>query len=165
MPLFSHQAMTGHSGHRRRSGYGWSASGRGEAHEAAQIAADLLARRGLAGAQDHGDRAAGGGVIDVDRQEATLVVGVEERQLLMAVNDIEPLVDVEGDAFRRRGVARQPQIDQHAAELDDGPDVAQVLQPRTRRLQAPQPLDEDVVAPGTFALHADGHARPPSAHL
>ncbi|BCH20054.1 hypothetical protein MesoLjLa_69050 (plasmid) [Mesorhizobium sp. L-2-11] len=53
------------------------------------MAADLLARRGLARTQDHGDRTSGRGVIDVDRQEAALVVmGVEERELLMAVNDI-----------------------------------------------------------------------------
>ncbi|ESX81752.1 hypothetical protein X756_31525 [Mesorhizobium sp. LSHC412B00] len=55
----------------------------------AQMAADLLARRGLARTQDHGDRTSGRGVIDVDRQEAALVVmGVEERELLMALNDI-----------------------------------------------------------------------------
>ena len=104
-------------------------------HEPAQMAADLLARRRLAGAQDHGDRAAGGGVVDVDRQEAALVVvAVEERELLMAVNDVERVVDVEGDAFRRRGVARQPQVDQNPAETDDGPEVGEVLQTRTGRL-------------------------------
>ena len=51
--------------------------------EAAQIAGRLLARRRLARTQDHRHRAAGGGVIDVDRQEAALVmVGVEQRLLL-----------------------------------------------------------------------------------
>ena len=84
--------------------------------EAAQMAADLLARRGLARTQHHGDRAAGRGVVDVDRQEAALVVmGVEERELLMAVNDVDRVVDVERDACGRRGIARQPQIDQHAS--------------------------------------------------
>lgn len=69
-------------------------AGTDAAHEAAQIAADLLARRGLAEAQDHGDRATGRGVIYMDRQKATpVVVGVEERQLLMAVNDINRIVD------------------------------------------------------------------------
>jgi hypothetical protein len=70
------------------------------------MAADLLARRGLARTQDHGDRMSGRGVIDVDRQEAALVVmGVEERELLMAVNDINRVVDVERHAFGRRGIA------------------------------------------------------------
>ena len=88
------------------------------------MAADLLACRGLARAQDHGERVAGGGVIDMDGQEAALVVvGTEQRQLLMAVNDIERVVDVERHHRGRRGIARQPQIHQHIAEPDDGLEV------------------------------------------
>jgi hypothetical protein len=53
-------------------------------HQAPQMAAYLAPRRGLARPQQHGDRAGGGGVIDMDWQKATLVVmRVEHRQLLM----------------------------------------------------------------------------------
>jgi len=52
----------------------------------------------LALAQDHRHRLAGGSFIDVDRQEAALVVmRVEQRQLLMPCNRIEGVVDVERD--------------------------------------------------------------------
>lgn len=64
------------------------------------MTANFLARRCLAGTQDHGAGPAGGGVIDVDRQEAALVTtGIEERELLMAVNDFHRFVDIEGDNF------------------------------------------------------------------
>lgn len=95
------------------------------------MAADLLARRRFSRPQDHRDRTAGSRIIDVDRQEAALVVmAVEERELLMAVNDIERVFDVEGDALGRRSIARQPQIDQHPTQAEDSPEVGQVLQPR-----------------------------------
>ena len=42
--------------------------------QAAQVAADLLARGRLAGTQDDRDRAAGCGVVDVDRQETAFIV-------------------------------------------------------------------------------------------
>ena len=68
------------------------------------MAAHLAARGRLAGPQDHRHRAAGGGVVDMDRQKAALVVmGVEQRQLLMAVHDIDGVVDVERD--RRRAAS------------------------------------------------------------
>src|SRR5512135_3430272 len=44
------------------------------ADEAAQPAADFLARWRFAGAQDHRHRAAGCGVVNMDRQKAALVV-------------------------------------------------------------------------------------------
>ena len=57
-----------------------------QAHEATQIAADLRACRRLSRMQDHGAGAAGGGVIDVDRQETALaMMRIKERKLLMAV--------------------------------------------------------------------------------
>ena len=69
--------------------------------QAAQVTADLGARGRLAGAQQHGDRPARRRVLDVDRQEAALVVmGVEQRELLMAVNDIHRVVDVERHRLR-----------------------------------------------------------------
>ncbi len=58
--------------------------------QATQPSADFLARWRLAGAQDHGHRAAGRGVIDVDRQKAALaVMGVPFRQFLAAVHNIK----------------------------------------------------------------------------
>ena len=81
--------------------------------------------------------ATGRRVVDVDRQEAALVVvGVEQRELLMAMNDVERVVDVERHAFGRRGIARQPKIDQGLAEADDGAQIRQVLGPRQGRLRA-----------------------------
>ena len=73
-----------------------SASAGGCVGQAAQMPAHLLARRGLAGTQDHRHRAAGRRIVDVDRQEAALVImGVEQRQLLVAVHDVDRVVDVE----------------------------------------------------------------------
>lgn len=63
----------------------------------------------------------------VGRKAALVVMRVEEGELLMAVNDIKRVGDVERHAFGRRGIARQPQIDQHPAEPDDGAQVWQVL--------------------------------------
>jgi hypothetical protein len=55
----------------------------------------------LAGTQDDGDRLAAGCIIDVDRQEAAvIVVGVEQRELSVAVNAIQRVVDIEDDAPR-----------------------------------------------------------------
>ena len=60
------------------------------ADEAAEMATHLLARGRLAGAQDDRDRPAGRRVVDVDRQKAALIVmRIEERKLLVAVDDIE----------------------------------------------------------------------------
>ena len=54
--------------------------------------------RGLAGAQDHRHRLAGDRLVDVDRQEAVpAVVGVEQRELLAAVDPVLGVVDVEHD--------------------------------------------------------------------
>ena len=68
------------------------------AHEPAQRGAHLDTRRGLAGAQHDRDGTRALGVVDMDRQEAALVVmGVEERELLMPVHDIAGVVDIEND--------------------------------------------------------------------
>ena len=68
------------------------------AHQASQMAADFHTRRRLAGAQQHRHRARGGGVVDVDRQEAAFIVmSVEQRELLMAVHDIDGVIDVQRD--------------------------------------------------------------------
>ena len=78
------------------------------AHEPAQMGAHLDTRRGLAGAQHDRDGTRALGVVDMDRQEAALVImGVEERELLMPVYDIAAVVDIEMRASGgRRGGAR-----------------------------------------------------------
>ena len=95
------------------------------------MAADLAARGGLARPQDHRHRAAGGGVVDVDRQEAArVVVGVEQRELLMPVHDIAGVVDVQSDGRRRDGVAGAVHLDHHPPEADQVAQAGGVLQPR-----------------------------------
>ena len=105
--------------------------------ETAQVTADLGARGCFAGAQQHGDRPARRRVIDVDRQEATLVVmGVEQRELLMAVDDIHRVVDVERHCLRRCCVAGAVEIDHHAHQADQIAQVRRILPPRNGRLRA-----------------------------
>ena len=54
-------------------------------HETPEMTTDLLTGRRLARTQDHGNRTACRGVVDMDRQEAALIVmGIEERELLVA---------------------------------------------------------------------------------
>lgn len=92
--------------------------------------AHLAARRRLARPQDHRHRARGGGVVDVDRQKAAvIVVGIEQRQLLLAVDYVAGVVDVQGDASGRLGVAGAVQIDQHPPEPDQVAQARCVLQP------------------------------------
>ena len=88
------------------------------AYEPAQMASDLLTRRRLAGAKQHRQRPAGRDVVDMDGQKAALVVmGIEQRQLLMAV----PLRRAchRYRASLRRCVARAIKIDHHTDEPDD----------------------------------------------
>ena len=88
--------------------------------ETADMTTDLDAGGRPAGPQDHGHRTTGGGVVDVDRQKAALVeVGVEERQLLMAMHDVDRVVDVEHDRLGGGGVARAVEVDNHPAEPDE----------------------------------------------
>jgi hypothetical protein len=55
----------------------------------------------------------------LDRQEAALVVmGVEQRELLMAVNNIYGVVDIERYRLRRREVAGAVEVDHHARQAD-----------------------------------------------
>ena len=63
-------------------------------------------------AQEREHRLAGGGLEDVDGLEAVRVVmGVEQRQLLAAVDGIGGIVDVEGDAGGNTLEACEEQID------------------------------------------------------
>ena len=99
------------------------------------MATDLDAGRRLARPQDHRHRTTGGGVVDVDRQEtAFVVVGIEQRQLLMTMNHVDRVVDVEHDRRGRRGVAGAEEIDHHPAEPDEIAQGRHVLPSRHGRL-------------------------------
>ena len=99
--------------------------------------ADLVARRRLAGAQDHRHRLAARPLVDVDRQKAALVVvGVEQRKLLVAMHRIERVVDVEHDRAGLAAVAVAELI-HHRRHQPGKLDLRRrVLQPRHRRLRA-----------------------------
>ena len=93
-------------------------------------------RRRLAGAQHDRDGTASLGVVDMDRQEAALVVmGVEQRELLMAVHDIAGVVDVERDGRGLAFVGGHPLIDERIGQPDRVFQRRRVLQPRQRRLR------------------------------
>ena len=107
------------------------------ADDPAQMATHFLARRRLAGPQDDGDGPPGGGVVDVDRQKAAVViVRVEQGQLLVAVDDIAGVVDVERHCSRGRGMAGAIKVDRHAAQLDDLAQRRGVFPSRQRGLRA-----------------------------
>jgi hypothetical protein len=58
-------------------------------------------RSGLAGAQNHGDRPAALGVVDMNRQEAVFVMRVEQHELLTTVRHVDRVVDIERHRARR----------------------------------------------------------------
>ena len=107
------------------------------AHQVLEEGADLGARRRLARAQENRHRLAALHVVDVDRQEAaSVVVGVEQRELLAAVHRVAGVVDVERDGRGRGGEGAAEEIDQrrrHARHLDAR---GRVLQPAHGRLRA-----------------------------
>ena len=84
--------------------------------------ADFGAGRRLARAQEDRHRLAALHMIDVDGQEAAgVVVGVEQRQLLLAVHRVAGVVDVEGDGGGRGGEGAAEDVHQrrrHARHLD-----------------------------------------------
>ena len=94
-------------------------AGADAADEAAQVGSHLRAGRRLAGAQHDRDGAAALRVVDVDRQETALVVmRVEQRQLLVAMNHVARVVDVERHRLRLPRVGVHPGIDERIAEPD-----------------------------------------------
>ena len=104
-------------------------------HETADMTANLDPGGRLARPQDHGHRATGRRVVDVDRQKAALVVvGIEQRQLLVAVNHVEGVVDVEDDRLGRHRVAGAVVVDHHPAEPDEVAQGRRVLPTRHGRL-------------------------------
>ena len=88
----------------------------------------------------HGDRTARRRVVDVDRQEAALVVmGIEQRELLVAVNDIHRVVDVERYRFGWGPVAGAVEIDHHPHQADQVAQGRRILPARDGRLRAQIP--------------------------
>jgi hypothetical protein len=97
----------------------------------------LLSRWRLALPQEHHDRLAAGHVIDVDRQEAAgVVVGVEQRQLLPAVNRVAGVVDVQRDRGRLLREALAEQIHHHRRHPRRSHPRGHVLEPAHGRLRA-----------------------------
>jgi hypothetical protein len=71
----------------------------------------------------------------VDRQEAPLVVvGVEQRELLVAVRWVAGVVDVEHDAVRHLLEAVAEQLDHGGHHPLEGGGAGQVLEPAHGRL-------------------------------
>ena len=101
------------------------------------MAAHLGARGRPAGAQQDGDRPGGRRVIDVDRQKAALIVmRIEERKLLMAVDDIHGVVNVERQRRWRDGVAGAIEIDHDPHQADEIAQRGRVLPARDGGLRA-----------------------------
>ena len=110
--------------------------GADRAQETAQKRANLLAAWPLGGAQNGRDEAALA-VERHDRLESVFVImGIEQSQLLAAVNRVKCIVDVEHDPFGSllEGVAIQ--VDHGAAHAQQGAGVRQVFQSGNGRLRA-----------------------------
>jgi hypothetical protein len=107
------------------------------AHDMTQDERHLGTARCLARPQDHRHRLAARGLVDMDRQEAVpVMVGVEQRQLLLAVHPVLGVVDVEHDppGHLLEAVAEQLDHGRHHALQRRRP--GQVLQPAHGRLRA-----------------------------
>jgi hypothetical protein len=109
-------------------------------HQATEKLAHLLARRGLAGSQDHRHRPARCGIVDMNRQKAALVVmGVPLRPLLVAMHDVDRVVDVQHHRLRWLRIALAPDVDERVSKTDDLPQCRCVLPARDGRLRAQVP--------------------------
>lgn len=87
------------------------------AYQPAQMVAHLHAAWRLARPQDHAEALPARSIIDVDRQEAArIVVGVEQRELLLPMHPIEGVVDLQRDRLGRTMMATAEQVDHSAAE-------------------------------------------------
>ena len=76
------------------------------------------------------------GIIDMQRHEAAFVmIGVEQRQLLVAMHGIVGVIDVEGDSLGRTAVTFAPQIHHGMGQADQRAQVRGVLPARHRRLR------------------------------
>ena len=89
----------------------------------------------LAGTQQREHRLAGGRLEDVDGLEAIVVImGVEQRQLLAAVDGIVGVVDIEHDALGNALEAGAEQIDQRQPHASQFAPRRRVLEPGQGRL-------------------------------
>jgi hypothetical protein len=99
-------------------------------HETAHMCTHLNAARRLAGSQHHRDGATAFGVVDMDRKEAAFVImGIEQRELLMAVDDVTRVIDIEDYRCRFAFVGCQPLIDKRVGQANCVLHGRRVLQP------------------------------------
>ena len=106
------------------------------AQQPAQEGSDFLAAGPLGGAQHGGDEAARA-VEHHDRLKSVFVVmGVEQPELLAAVNRVERVVEVERDPLGNLAERRAIEIDHGAAHPQQRAGVGQVFQSGDRRLRA-----------------------------
>jgi hypothetical protein len=107
------------------------------AHQASNMAAHFLPGRRLARAQQDRHRACSRGVVDMDRQEAALVVErIEQRELLMPVHDVDGVVDVQRNCGGRTAVAGAVEVDHGVGHAHHLAQVGRVLPARHGRLRA-----------------------------
>jgi len=109
------------------------------ADEPTQMAAHLLTGRRFARAQPQQYRywPRHRRVIDLDRQKTALIVmGIEERQLLVAVNHINSVIDVERHRCGRGRIAGAIEIDHDTHHPDQVAQPGRVLPARDSRLRA-----------------------------
>ena len=112
-------------------------AGADAADDMAQHQRHLGPVRRLAGAQDDRHRLAGGRLVDVDRlKAAAVVIGVEQRELLAAVDPVLGVVDIEQDAPRHLLEAVAEQLDHRRHHALERGRAGQVLQPADGRLRA-----------------------------
>ncbi len=98
---------------------------------------DDLPSGGAAGRAQHGGDHAPLAIEHHDRLEAVLVMmGVEQAELLAAMNSVERVVDIEHDPTRHLAEAFAVMVDHDAAHAQQGARVGMVLQARDRRLRA-----------------------------
>jgi hypothetical protein len=104
-------------------------------NQPAQMGPHLDATRRLAGPQDDGHRSAAIRIVDVNRQEAALVImRIEQRELLAAVDDVASIVDIESNRRRFPRVTIHPCIDQGIGQTDHVAQPRSILQARQGRL-------------------------------
>ncbi len=101
-----------------------------------QQGADLDPRGRLAGAQEDRHRPAALDMVDVHRQKAPgVVVGVEQRQLLVPVHRVAGVVDIERDRYRRRREGAAEEVDQGGRQAPRLGPRGRVLEPAHGRLR------------------------------
>ena len=123
------------------------------------MAAHLLTGRRFARTQQYRYRPRHRRVIDMDRQKTALVVmGIEERQLLVAVNDINSVINVERHRCGRGRIAGAIEIDHDTHQPDQVAQRGRVLPARDGRLRAQ--IGPAVGQPSTGQLESRVAAQP-----